>query len=224
MEPLLSVNNVSVRYGGLIAVRSVTFDVFKNEIVGILGANGAGKSSLLQAVMGVIPPSEGSIVFEGKPITKSSPEDTVRLGIALVPENRRIFNGLTVLENLRLGAISKQARLTFGERLEAVLSTFPDLTPRLRTSAAALSGGQQQQLSIARALMGNPRLVLLDEPSLGLSPLMVRSVLQSLAQLRHEIGITVIVADKRGSNRRDFGPSCGLESGPHRALGEIESD
>ncbi len=197
---MLELHDVVVRYGRVTALKSVTLNVNEGEIVSIVGPNGAGKSSLLGAVAGVVGISSGSINFEGQSLAGERPEVIARRGVGLVPEGRHIFGKLTVLENLRLGG-STIERSAIAERIEEVLERFPDLKRYIKANAGRLSGGEQQQLAIARALIARPRLMLLDEPSLGLAPLIVRNVLDTLGELRGT-GITIVLVEQFASQAR----------------------
>jgi branched-chain amino acid transport system ATP-binding protein len=196
---MLAIQDLVVRYGRITALRSVGLHVDEGEIVSVVGPNGAGKSSLLGAIAGVVPVAEGSITFEGRSLVGSKPEATARLAISLVPEGRHIFAKLTVLENLRLG-MSTRSRADRSQ-IDDALERFPVLKRFLRSSAGKLSGGEQQQLAIARALVARPRLMLLDEPSLGLAPMIVEEVLQTLREL-HDSGITIVLVEQFAAQAR----------------------
>ena len=190
----LAVEGVSVAYGGVLAVRRVSFTVGKGEIVGLIGPNGAGKSTTLHAVMGLVPLLEGDVRLGGRSLSGRAPEAIARAGLALVPEGRRLFGELSVEENLRLGLA---ARRTAGNGVfDDVFSLFPILAEFRRRPAGALSGGQQQQLAIARALVSGPSVLLLDEPSLGLAPTTVDLVFSTLEEIRHR-GLAVLLVEQR---------------------------
>ena len=191
---LLLVDGVTARYGSTIAVRDVTLRVDAGEVVAILGANGAGKSTTLKTIVGLLRASDGRIVFNGKDITKLPPERIVRRGVTLVPEGRQVFGGLTVEENLRMGA-GMAPTATFLDRRAQMLELFPVLSTKLDVFAGLLSGGEQQQLAIARALMSDPTLLLLDEPSLGLAPIIVERVFELIEELRSR-GTTLMLAEQ----------------------------
>jgi len=192
----LALEALDVRYGGVHAVRSLSFEVAPGEIVGLIGANGAGKSSTLHAIMGVAPVTGGDIRLGGESLRGRRPEDIARRGIALVPEGRRIFAGLTVEENLRLGLAARRLRGPAEPVLRSVYGLFPVVEEFRERSAGALSGGQQQQLAIARALVAEPDVLLLDEPSLGLAPTVVDVVFDALAAIR-ERGLAVLLVEQR---------------------------
>jgi len=197
-DAMLSVTGLDVAYGGIAAVRDLSFDVDRGEIVGLIGPNGAGKSTTLNAIMGLVAPRAGDIRLAGTSVVGRKPEDVARSGIALVPEGRRIFADLTVEENLRLGyAARRDGDSAEAEAdTEAVFELFPIVKEFRSRHAGALSGGQQQQLAIARALVARPDVLLLDEPSLGLSPTVVDVVFEALARVR-ERGITVLLVEQR---------------------------
>ncbi|MFL5926042.1 MAG: ABC transporter ATP-binding protein [Gaiellaceae bacterium] len=192
----LSLESLEVRYGGVRAVRGISFDVAAGEIVALVGANGAGKSSTLHAIMGDAPIVGGDVRLAGKSLRGRRPEDIARAGIALVPEGRRIFAELTVEENLRLGFAARRSRGSADALLRSVYELFPIVEEFRGRSAGALSGGQQQQLAIARALVAEPDVLLLDEPSLGLAPTVVDVVFDALAAIR-ERGLAVLLVEQR---------------------------
>ena len=191
--PLLAVEGLEAGYGAIAALRGISLEVRAGEIVTLIGSNGAGKSTLLRTVSGLLQPEAGRILVEGEEITGFPPDRIVRLGVCHVPEGRRIFANLTVLENLRMGAYARRA----GEAgaLERVLSLFPRLEERLRQPGGTLSGGEQQMLAIGRALMGEPRLLLLDEPSLGLAPLLVKQIFEIVRAINAG-GTTVVLVEQ----------------------------
>ena len=192
---MLILENVHVRYGAIAALRGISLRVEKGEIVGLIGVNGAGKSTTLLTIAGVLKPAQGNIVFKENSIVGQSPEDIVRQGIALVPEGRRIFPGLTVEENLRLGAAVRADRGAVQRDIEEMCTRFPILGKRFNQSGGTLSGGEQQQLAIARGLMSRPALLMLDEPSLGLAPILVEEIFELVAQLR-ETGVTLLLVEQ----------------------------
>jgi branched-chain amino acid transport system ATP-binding protein len=192
---MLEVDTITVAYGEAIALHEVSLTVSEGEVVAVVGPNGAGKSTLLAAISGTKPVSGGDIRLHGVSIAGGLPENIVRKGVALVPEGRRIFASLSVEENLRLGVTPRADRKEAGRDMEQMMDMFPILREYRRTSAGRLSGGEQQQLAIARALVSRPRLLLLDEPSLGLAPMTVRLVYERLAELRNS-GMTVLLVEQ----------------------------
>ena len=202
-EPLLEVRGLEVRYGGVPAVRGIDLEVRKGEIVGLIGPNGAGKSTTLHAIMGAVPASAGQIRLAGTAVQGRSPERIVRSGVALVPEGRRIFAELTVEENLRLGLCGRRSREGEAEALESVYELFPVVEETRRRPAGLLSGGQQQQLAIGRALVADPDLLLLDEPSLGLAPSVVDAVFEALRAIG-ERGLTILLVEQRAQRTVGF--------------------
>jgi branched-chain amino acid transport system ATP-binding protein len=194
-EPSLELDALTVRYGSVAAVRDVSLTVDEGEIVGLIGPNGAGKSTTLHAVMGAVHVAGGAIRLRGEPLSGRSPEQIARSGVALVPEGRRVFAELTVEENLRLGLAARREE-NGGAGLDDAWELFPVLEKTRRSHAGALSGGQQQQLAIARALVARPDVLLLDEPSLGLAPTFVELLFNRLADLR-ERGLAVLLVEQR---------------------------
>ena len=192
---MLEVGGLEVRYGGITAVREVSLQVEEGEVVALLGPNGAGKSSTLGAIMGLVRPTCGQIRFRGADISRLQTEQIVRKGIALTPEGRRILTQLTVRENLTLAAAGRRRRGDVQADLETILDRFPIVRERLDSPAGTLSGGQAQQLAIARSLMSAPQLLLLDEPTLGLAPLIVDLIFDTIAELRNN-GLTVLVVEQ----------------------------
>jgi branched-chain amino acid transport system ATP-binding protein len=200
--PLLVVSGLVVRYGAVSAVRHVDLAVGEGEIVGIVGPNGAGKTSLVSAIAGIVIPAAGTIAFAGKPLGGVALEDVVALGIALVPEGRHIFASLTVLENLMLGATIRRDADAVRADMDRYFATFPILKERRRQPAGQLSGGEQQQLAIMRAMLSRPRLIMLDEPSLGLAPKVVDQVYEVLRSIR-ALGVTILLVEQNAE--RVFG-------------------
>ena len=192
---LLALSDVTIRYGRLTAVRNVALTLAEGEVLFITGPNGAGKSSLLRAIAGVTPPAGGRIDFADHDITGRAPEDIARLGLSMVPEGRDVFASLTIEENLRMGAFTRSDG-GVGDDLEMVYSYFPILKERFRQQAGYLSGGQQQMLAIGRGLMARPRILLLDEPSLGLSPLLVQEIFTIIRKLNREQGVTMMLVEQ----------------------------
>ncbi|MEJ5300659.1 MAG: ABC transporter ATP-binding protein [Thermodesulforhabdaceae bacterium] len=191
---MLVIDNLHVYYGGIHAVKGISLRVEEGQIVAIIGANGAGKSTTIRAIVGLVKPKSGSIIFKDKPIHKMPTHEIIRLGIGVSPEGRKIFANLTVLENLELGAYYR-TKNEFRERLEWVFSLFPRLAERKKQFAGTLSGGEQQMLSLGRALMGKPKLLLLDEPSLGLAPLVVDEVFRTIQEINNQ-GTTILLVEQ----------------------------
>jgi branched-chain amino acid transport system ATP-binding protein len=202
MSAALALENISVRYGAVDAVRGLSLELRAGEIVGLIGPNGAGKSSTLHAIMGAAPVVGGDIRLESVSLVGRRTEDIARMGIALVPEGRRIFGELTVEENLRLGLAARRDRRN-GSSLAQAYETFPILRESRKRQAGLLSGGQQQQLAIARALVAEPRVLLLDEPSLGLAPKLVDVVFEALGGIR-ESGLAVLLVEQRAQRTVAF--------------------
>jgi branched-chain amino acid transport system ATP-binding protein len=196
----LAIEGLDAGYGAVKALRGVTLHVGAGETVALLGTNGNGKSTLMKCIMGLVRPDRGrlSLTLDGAAhdLTRLSPEAIVDLGVALVPEGRRLFPKLTVTENLMLGAFRKAARTTIDGNLALVFETFPVLRERRNQLAGTMSGGQQQMLAIARALMSSPRLLLIDEPSVGLSPLLVSQTITKIGELKERVGLTVLMAEQ----------------------------
>jgi branched-chain amino acid transport system ATP-binding protein len=192
---VLKIEDLTVAYGRVRAVNGLSLHVDEGEFVGLVGHNGAGKTSTLMTVVGVQRPASGRIMFDGTDLTRCSPDEILRMGISLVPEGRRIFSRLTVGENIRIGAKSRSDRAAVAKDIESLRERFPVLAETWDRSGAQLSGGEQQQLAIARGLVAAPRLLLLDEPTLGLAPLMVDRVFEILREL-HEEGRTVLLVEQ----------------------------
>ena len=196
---ILKVNNIESAYGPVLAIRGVTLTVKRGSIVTVLGANGAGKSTILKTISGIIDPKKGSIVFDGEEIQRRQPDLIVRRGISHVPEGREVFPLLTVNDNLMMGAYTRSDRDEIGRDLEQVYAYFPILRERAHQEAGQLSGGQQQMLSISRALMARPHLMLLDEPSLGLSPILTREIFEIVARINRERGTTILLVEQNAN-------------------------
>jgi branched-chain amino acid transport system ATP-binding protein len=201
--PALAVEDLEVRHGAVAAVRGLSFEVGHGEIVGLIGPNGAGKSSTLHAIMGAVRPVGGDVRVNGTSVVGRRPEDVARRGVALVPEGRRIFAELTVEENLRLGQAGRRSRDGVAEDMRQVYDLFPVVEEARRRKAGTLSGGQQQQLAIARALVADPEILLLDEPSLGLAPRVVDLVFEALAAIR-ERGLAILLVEQRAQRTVAF--------------------
>ena len=192
---MIEVKDLSVLYGRTPALQDVSITVHTGEVVGIVGTNGAGKSTLLLSILGVVKPARGEILLDGASLMNVAPEDIVRKGVVLVPERRHIFHGMSVEENLRLGGIFRKDRDGAAASMQYVLDLFPKLRQFLPNRAGALSGGEQQMLALGRALMANPRLLLLDEPSLGLGPLIIDRLFEDLMRLR-DGGLTILLVEQ----------------------------
>jgi branched-chain amino acid transport system ATP-binding protein len=196
--PLLAVEELSIRYGRVQALERVTLEVRAGEVVTLIGANGAGKSTTLRSISRIVPIESGRIAFDGRDLGGARPSEVVRLGIAQVPEGRRMLARQSVLDNLLLGAYTRRDAGEIGADVERQFARFPRLAERRRQMAGTLSGGEQQMLAIARALMSRPRLLLLDEPSLGLAPLIVRGIFDIIHDL-HAAGVTILLVEQNAS-------------------------
>jgi branched-chain amino acid transport system ATP-binding protein len=211
---MLELRDVRVSYGRIEVVHGIDLSIGRGEVIGMIGPNGAGKSSILRSICGLVRPSSGKTTFEDRVLTGMAPERISDLGVALVPEGRHIFKTLTVAENLRLGARGEGS-----EAMEQALARFPILRERANQRADRLSGGEQQQLAIARALLGRPRLLILDEPSLGLAPKMIDLIYELLEELREE-GVTMLLVEQNAARTIDFCDRClVLSTGKIRAQG-----
>jgi branched-chain amino acid transport system ATP-binding protein len=198
-EALLAVSNVETYYGPIMALRGVSFTVSAGAIVTILGANGAGKTTILKTVSGVMDPQKGSVTLEGRPIHGLDPDRVARLGLSHVPEGREVFPFLSVRENLRMGAYARRDADAVAQDLEMVTEYFPVLAARAEQRAGSLSGGEQQMLAIGRALMARPKVMLLDEPSLGLSPKLVKDIFDIIRRINRERGVTVLLVEQNAN-------------------------
>lgn len=211
---MLSVRDVHASYGSVRALEGVSLEVPEAGIVSVLGANGAGKTSTLHAISGLLRPSQGAIEFDGQEIHRTAPEEIVRMGVSQVPEGRQIFTEMSVLENLRLGAYTRTDRDGIKADIDRVFSYFPVLGERAGQRAALLSGGEQQMLAIGRALMAKPRMLLLDEPSLGLAPLLVREIFEIIKTINEKEGLTILLVEQDASLALDIaGHAYVLEAG-----------
>ena len=195
-SPLLRVRNIETYYGPITAIRGISLDVEENHIVAVLGANGAGKTTILRTISGIMDPQKGSVTFDGQAIQKREPADIVSRGISHVPEGREIFPLLTVKENLMMGCFLRRDRAKIARDLELVYNYFPVIEQRASQQAGQLSGGEQQMLAISRALMQQPRLLLLDEPALGLSPRLVKEIFDIVRRLNEERRITILIVEQ----------------------------
>ena len=195
---LLKVTDLVVSYGGIEALKGISFEVEQGQIVTLIGANGAGKSTTLRTISGLVPPRDGRIYFEGRDITDDNTQKIVENGIAMVPEGRRVFANLTVLENLRIGAYLRKDKPSVEEDIEYIYTLFPRLKERSWQLAGTLSGGEQQMLAVGRAMMTRPKLIMMDEPSLGLAPLVVRDIFRIIQTLK-ETGMTVLLIEQNAN-------------------------
>ena len=198
-EALLKATNIETYYGPILAIRGASFEVPTGNIVTILGSNGAGKTTVLKTVCGVMDPQKGSVTFEGREIRRMDPDKVMRLGISHVPEGREVFPFLSVRENLAMGAYTRRDADEVARDLETVFGYFPVLKERAEQRAGSLSGGEQQMLSISRALMARPKLMLLDEPSLGLSPKLVKDIFDIIVRINRERGVTILLVEQNAN-------------------------
>lgn len=196
---MLEIRDLHVSYGGIEALHGVSLEVPAGRIVTLVGGNGAGKSSTLRAVSGIVKPRRGSINFEGRPIGGLPAHEIVALGIAHAPEGRMAFSNLTVLENLKMGAYLRRDRRGISEDLDQAFSLFPRLKERLAQPAGTLSGGEQQMLAIARALMSRPKCLLLDEPSLGIAPILVQAIFARITEINRDLGLAILLVEQNAN-------------------------
>ncbi len=196
---MLKVNNINTFYGNIQALKGVSLEIEEGEIVTLIGANGAGKTTTLMSLCGVVPPRSGEIIFQGKPIQDLPGDKIVELGIIQVPEGRRIFPNMTVLENLEMGAYLRTNKLLIKQDLNMVMDLFPILAQRRNQLGGTLSGGEQQMLAISRALMARPRLLLLDEPSLGLAPLIIKQIFDIIREINRANNTTIFLVEQNAN-------------------------
>ena len=194
MEPILKVDDINVWYGSIHAIKGISFEVYEGEIVTLIGANGAGKSTTLNTISGLLHSKTGSVTFQGKNLAKVPPHKVVEQGLAQVPEGRRVFLQMTVQENLEMGAFTQGGK-TLDDDLERVYQQFPRLKERFKQVAGTLSGGEQQMLAMGRALMSHPKLLMLDEPSMGLAPILVEQIFDIIREL-HKAGTTILLVEQ----------------------------
>ena len=192
---MLYINNINVYYGAIHALKGISVDVTEGEIVTLIGANGAGKSTILRTISGLLRPKSGAILFEGKNLAAMAAQDIVKLGLSQVPEGRRVFANMTVLENLELGAYTRSDKAGIAADLDKIFKRFPRLLERKTQLAGTLSGGEQQMLAMGRALMSRPRLLLLDEPSMGLAPLLVKEIFSIIKEI-NQAGTTILLVEQ----------------------------
>lgn len=195
---LLEVKDLSVYYGVICALKGISFDVNEGEIVALIGSNGAGKTTMMQSVVGILPKKGGTVIFDGRDITKTPCHNIVKLGMTQVPEGRRIFQELTVYENLMMGAYSVRGQHQFKDDLDRMFTLFPRLKERRNQIAGTLSGGEQQMLAMSRALMSHPKLLMLDEPSMGLAPILVDQIFDIIKEL-HKEGTTILLVEQNAN-------------------------
>lgn len=219
---LLEIKDLEVNYGVIKAIKGVSFDVNEGEIIALIGANGAGKTTILHTITGLIQAKKGSIVFDGKELTKTPPHKIVSMGMAHVPEGRRIFQQLSVLENLKLGAYTRKDKSEIASTLKMVYERFPRLEERKNQVAGTLSGGEQQMLAMGRALMSKPRIILMDEPSMGLSPLLVSEIFD-IIKVINESGTTVLLVEQNAKKALSIADRAYvLETGKITLLGDAK--
>jgi branched-chain amino acid transport system ATP-binding protein len=192
---MLKIENLHVYYGGVHALKGISLEIPEGDVVTLIGSNGAGKSSTLRSICGLVKPNDGRIIYKGTDITGVEAHDRVKLGIAMVPEGRRVFTNLTVHENLQMGAYSREDKNALGEDFERIYKLFPKMKDRRTQKALTLSGGEQQMLAVSRALMSRPRLLLMDEPSLGLAPNLVQELFETI-EIIHQEGLTVLLVEQ----------------------------
>ena len=195
---MLEVKDLKVNYGMIQAIKGVSFHVEQGEVIALIGANGAGKTTILHTITGLLAPKEGSVIFEGTDITKIPAHKIVPMGMAHVPEGRRVFANLSVLQNLKMGAYTRKDKAEFQETLKMIYERFPRLEERQNQLAGTLSGGEQQMLAMSRALMSHPKLLMLDEPSMGLAPILVDQIFDIIKEL-HEVGTTILLVEQNAS-------------------------
>ena len=194
-KPILSIKNLTVNYGAIQALKGADLDVYTGEIVAVIGANGAGKSTMMSAIVGAVPRAGGEVLLDGIPLPTKSYQ-IVKAGVSLSPEGRKVFAPLTVYENLEMGAFPLEDRSAIAEQLEKVYHLFPRLKERHNQYAGTLSGGEQQMLAIGRALMAQPRVLLLDEPSLGLAPIILNEIFKELTEVKKLLGMTILIVEQ----------------------------
>lgn len=195
---MLKIENLNVYYGGVHALKGISIDVPKGQVVTLIGSNGAGKSSTLRSICGLVEPEDGKIIYDGEDLGKTPSYDRVKLGIAMVPEGRRVFTNLTVYENLLMGAYTRTDKNGIQEDFKKVFQLFPRLEERKSQRAMTLSGGEQQMLAVGRAMMSNPKLLLMDEPSLGLAPNLIADMYKTITRI-HEQGVTIMLIEQNAS-------------------------
>lgn len=198
MKKMLNIDNLIVSYGGIEALKGISLNVEEGKIVTLVGANGAGKSTMLRSIVGLVKPKSGSIIYNNRNLLTKKTKDMVKDGIVLVPEGRRVFSNLTVLENLKIGAFTRKDEKNIKDDIEWVYSLFPRLKERSWQLAGTLSGGEQQMLAVGRALMSRPKLLMMDEPSLGLAPLVVKDIFNIIKEI-HKQGVTILLIEQNAN-------------------------
>ena len=211
---MLEIKNLTVNYGAICALRGISFEVKQGEIVTLIGANGAGKTTTLRAVSGLLKPAGGDILYQGQSIAGWPAHRIVQLGLSHVPEGRMVFANLTVWENLMMGAWLQKDKAVIRREMEYVFSVFPRLQERRQQVAGTLSGGEQQMLAIGRALMGKPKFLMLDEPSLGIAPLLVKTIFEKIIEINRQQGITILLVEQNANLALEISKhGCVLETG-----------
>jgi branched-chain amino acid transport system ATP-binding protein len=198
-RPILELRDVSTHYGLVAVLRNVNVEIFAGEMVCLLGGNASGKTTTLKTVLGYVRPTEGEVLLDGEVVSGLRTTEVVRRGISMVPENRRLFGNMTVAENLELGAYQRKDRVAIERDRERVLETFPRIRERLKQKAGTLSGGEQQMVAMGRALMASPKVLLMDEPSMGLAPILVDQVFKIIERIRSELGTTIFVVEQNAN-------------------------
>lgn len=193
---MLSIKNLQVRYGAIVAIKSISMHIERGKIVTLLGTNGAGKTTTLRTISGLVKSSGGTITYEEKDITNRTPHEIVAMGIAHSPEGRMIFANLTVKENLEMGAYLRNDKVAILRDMDFAFSIFPRLRERIKQPGGTLSGGEQQMLAISRALMAQPKLLMLDEPSLGIAPILVKTIFEKIVEINRELGMTILLVEQ----------------------------
>jgi len=196
---VLEIKNLKVKYGGIVALNGINMKIPEGKIVTLVGANGAGKSTTLRSITKLVTPAEGSITYEGKELTHMSTQDIVKLGITLVPEGRHVFADMTVEENLRIGAYLRKDKQNFKKEIEFIHEMFPILKKRSSQLSGTLSGGEQQMLAVGRALMSKPKVLMMDEPSLGLAPLVIKDIFEIIKKVNKEQGMTILLIEQNAN-------------------------
>lgn len=196
---MLEIKNLKVKYGGIVALNGINMKIPEGKIVTLVGANGAGKSTTLRSITKLVTPAEGSITYDGKELTGMSTQDIVKMGITLVPEGRHVFADMTVEENLKIGAYLRKDKQNFAKEIEFIHEMFPILKKRSKQLSGTLSGGEQQMLAVGRALMSKPKVLMMDEPSLGLAPLVIKDIFEIIKKVNREQGMTILLIEQNAN-------------------------